>query len=491
MNVTQYSSSLIDSLTLVLISVPPQRKKTIDPEVDSGVLPSSKPIPASAILTFVPDNEVKKIVTRPQVENTSSLNAEKQMVLRDRRTAAGQDSLYSRRKSVVLCDDDTDGDAKSLDGAQPTSSLDTVLVKEESHGKDSAQVPSKEEEEGSTTEMCAVEETGKESKMPSEIKNVIKNEGENSTDASIDSTISDKHAVENSSSKNETDEPINVSRNGMNTQASSIKTELPSSSLANNSSVGLPASTASEVKDGKSVTVFSSGAASNQQLNAAQTSSAGNSVPTAKQEVEQAVFRLGSEANYSSYVNQFTSNPLALTKQQQLEQRDKKRSVTHKFHLNEVKWHGEVCGSKEVILNTLRFSIVSLENSIASSFMHPTWPGQRSTWVKAVHLSKTPQEFAAALSLLESSIRPICYLSVWNDAVGHVELHRVMSEARQVGTKKKDHKEEEEEPEVESKGFGKLASLYLNRYKAGLLFRVDAPVSLIFTPVTNYRHVHL
>lgn len=432
---------------------------------------------------------MKKIVTRPQVENTSSLNAEKQMVLRDRRTA-GQDSLYSRRKSGMLCDDDTDGDVKSIDGAQPTSSLDLGLVKEESNGKDSAQVPSKEEE-GSTTEMFAVEEMGKESRMPSEIENVIKNEGENSTDASIDSTIADKHAVENSSSKNETDEPINVSQNGMNTQASSIKTELPSSSLPNNSSVALPASTASEVKDGKSATVFSSGAASNQQLNAAQTSSAGNSVPTAKQEVEQAVFRLGSEANYSSYVNQFTSNPLALTKQQQLEQRDKKRSVTHKFHLNEVKWHGEVCGSKEVILNTLRFSIVSLENSITSSFMHPTWPGQRSTWVKAVHLSKTPQEFAAALSVLESSIRPICYLSVWNDAVGHVELHRVMSEARQVGTKKKDHKEEEEEPEVESKGFGKSTSLILNLCKAGLLFRVEPPLCLIFTPVTNHRQVYL
>ena len=69
-------------------------------------------------------------------------------------------------------------------------------------------------------------------------------------------------------------------------------------------------------------------------------------------------------------------------------------------------------------------------------------------------MSKTPQEFAAALSFLQSSIRPICYLNVWNDAVGHVELHRVVSEARQTGPKKKDHKEDEEEPELESKGFG-------------------------------------
>ena len=419
---------------------------------DSGVLPSSKPIPASAILTFVPDNEVRKIVTRPQVENTNSPSAEKQMVLRDRR-ATGQDSPYSRKTPVTLHGDEKDGDVKSVAGSQPSSCSDAASVKEESHGKDSAQVPIKEEEEEGT-EMCPVEEAGKESKMPSEVESVVKKDGEISIDASTAGTILDKSTVENSSSNNKTNEPeISISQNRIGTQASNIKTEVPSSSLVN-SSVALPASTTSGMKDSKPVTVSSSGTASHQQSSVVETSGAGNSVPTAKQEVEKPVFRLGSEANYSSYVNQFASNPLALTKQQQLEQRDKKRSVTHKFNLNEFKWHGDVCGSKEVILNTLRFSIVSLENSIASSFMHPTWTVQRSTWIKAVHLSKTPQEFAAALSCLESSIRPICYLSVWNDAVGHVELHRVMSEARQVGTKKKDHKEEEEEPELENKGFG-------------------------------------
>ena len=180
----------------------------------------------------------------------------------------------------------------------------------------------------------------------------------------------------------------------------------------------------------------------------------------AKEVVEKPVFKLGQEGNYSSYVNQFTSNTLALNKQQQVDQRDKKRSVSHKFSLNEFKWHGDTCGSKEVILNTLRFSIVGVENSIPSAFMHPSWPVQRSTWVKAVHMSKTPKEFAAALSFLESSIRPICYLSVWNDAVGHVELRRVMSESRQAGIKKKDHREEEEEPELDPKGFGKWYFCY-------------------------------
>ena len=426
----------------------PQRK-TNDPEVDSSMLPSSKPIPASAILTFVPDNEVKKIVTRPQVENNNSPSSDKQMVLRDRRTA-GQDSPYNRKRPVMLQHVETDEDVKiagstdgDADGTLASSSLDAGLAKEGSHVKDSVQVMSKREEE-ERTEVSSIPESGKDGQMPSEAKTVIKTEGQDSTNVSKDDTLLDKLKAKNSSSSNEVVEPnMSVSQNGISTQAGSTsKTELPA--------------LATIVKDTKpSVAVSSSAAVSQSKLGVLQTRTAGNTVPAAKPAVEEPVFRLGSEANYSSYINQFTSNPLAVTKQQQLEQRDKKRSVTHKFSLNEFKWHGEVCGSKDVVLNTLRFSIVGLENSIATSFMHPSWPVQRSTWVKAVHLSKTPQEFAAALSFLESSIRPICYLPVWNDAVGHVELHRVMSEARQAGTKKKDHKEEEEEPEVEHKGFGK------------------------------------
>lgn len=443
--------------TLLLISVVPERK-AIDPEEDSNILPSSKPIPASAILTFVPDNEVTKIVTGPQVENNNSPSSEKQMKLRDRR-AAGQDSPYNRKRPVQVVDlTETDGDEKPVDTTEENAGKDTGLGKEQMLSKESPEVTSKGE--GGMESSTSAGESGKESKMPSGIESAISNEDQDSTNASKDSSLSankcdSKREVESSSlsSNNQVVESkISINQNGISTQASSVGKAESSSA---NSSAGLSITSASVVKDNKpSVAIPSGGAVSHGKLNAMETSTEDNSVATAKQEVEEPVFRLGSEANYSSYINQFTSNSLALTKQQQLEQRDKKRSVTHKFSLNEFKWHGEVCGSKEVILHTLRFSIVGLENSIATTFMHPSWPVQRSTWVRAVHLSKTPQEFAAALSFLQSSIRPICYMSVWNDAVGHVELHRVMSEARQVGTKKKDHKEEEEEPVLEHKGFG-------------------------------------
>lgn len=449
---------------LVLILVVPQQKGT-DPVEESAIPSSSKPIPASAILTFIPDNEVKKIVTRPQVENNNGPGSDKQMVLRERRTA-GQDSPYNRKRPA-LPHSETDGEVKSVcatgvdpDGVLSASSSggnDADLVEEGALVKESPDVMSKVEEKDGMEVSASSVESGKESKIPSVPENTVKKEdqelsSESKDNVLLDSNSDDKMEVESSAAKNQVGESdlkpkISVTQNRISAQASSVsKTELPSSSLADSSKT-LPVSSALVVKDTKPVAISSVG-------HQTQPSAVDDDIPAVEQAEQEPVFRLGSEANYSSYINQFTSNPLALTKQQQLEQRDKKRSVSHKFSLIDFKWHGDTCGSKDIILNTLRFSIVGLENSIATSFMHPSWPVQRSTWVRAVHLSKTPKEFAAALSFLESSIRPICYLPVWNDAVGHVELHRVMSEAKQTGTKKKDHKEEEEEPELEHKGFG-------------------------------------
>ena len=529
-NIFQCRTLLPSPSQCYFISAVLERKDSFLVE-DSGTVPSPKPISASAILTFVPDNEVKKIVTRQQVDNSSSPSTDKQMVLTDRKPAI-QDCPYARRRSPVLSDhskiggtaesDKEPGEDKKLVTAEGDAKASSSLTdaetgvdktKEEAHSpkmmsegghgrstegckpggesRKESQIPVASEptaesghESKSPVAPDPTSESGKESKTPivsvpigesanksklpaasvpvgiSDIEskisgadkslmtkgdqvsaksvNVSKDElpSKMSGDKPIQPTVSSNQAV---------DAKISASGNKPSTQASSIvnsstiaKTQGSPSLLTNNSLV-------KSVAGNRSIAVSSFGALSQPQS---------NTLDAAKQEVEGPVFRLGQEANYSSYVNQFTSNALALTKQQQLDQRDKKRSVSHKFSLNEFKWHGDTCGNKDVILNTLRFSVVALENSVPTAFMHPLWPVQRSTWVRAVHLSKTPQEFAAALSFLESCVRPICYLPVWNDAVGHVELHRVMSEARQVGIKKKDHKEEEEEPELDQKGFG-------------------------------------
>lgn len=382
----------------------------------------------------------------PQVENNNSLDVDKQMVLRERRTT-GQESPFTRKRPT-LSSFETEGEAKSIvpTGACPEESMsasssddiDTDLVEEKELVKQSSIMMSIGEEKGSW-KVSASGESLKETKEPIAPESTVKKE-ENKMEE-------EKCLLKNPISELDVKPKFSKSQKEIISQTKTVgKSEISSPSAANDSKT-LSVSRKSVEKDTKPATVSSV-------AHPTKSSTADDAVTAVQQTKPEPVFRLGSEANYSSYVNQFTSNPLALTKQQQLEQRDKKRSVTNKFSLVDYKWHGDVSGSKDVILNTLRFSIVGLENSIASTFMHPSWPVQRSTWVRAVHLSKTPKEFAAALSFLESSIRPICYLPVWNDAVGHVELHRMVSEAKQAGTKKKDHKEEEEEPELEHKGFG-------------------------------------
>ena len=417
----------------------PERKPSYSAVTDD-MPSSSKPVVASAILTFVPDGEVKKIVTRPQVDNSSNISAEKQMLLRDRRSAAAQDSPYFRMR------------APNVSGQSDTAQEAQEVYQEKKEEGQSYEETSNPGSETSTDMTASAD--GKEYPTAKQEHVLTKAVTEQSSSTKLD--VKPKIEIETSLPKDQTAETnSSVSDNVTSTNTSgTVKSDYFTKAgitppLIANSSSGKQVLSA-----GQSITVSSSDTVIGTKGNTVNASGTASEVSETKQEVEEPVFRLGSEGNYSSYVNQFASNALALTKQQHLDQRDKRRSVTHKFSLNEFKWQGDVNGSKEVILNTLRFSIVGLENSIATSFMHPSWPLQRSTWVRAVHISKTPQEFAAALSFLQSSIRPICYLNVWNDAVGHVELHRVVSEARQTGPKKKDHKEDEEEPELESKGFG-------------------------------------
>ena len=156
-------------------------------------------------------------------------------------------------------------------------------------------------------------------------------------------------------------------------------------------------------------------------------------------------FKLGMEKTYESYVNQFSSNPLAKNKQQINEERDRRRGISTKFNLGEYTYTGSLVGNLERLLLTLRCSVVTLETSIPSAFMHPMWPLQRSTWVKAVHISKTSSEFASVLAFLESFIKPVIMRSVWSDAVGHLKLFRTLSESKSSTLTKKTSKEEEEE----------------------------------------------
>lgn len=60
------------------------------------------------------------------------------------------------------------------------------------------------------------------------------------------------------------------------------------------------------------------------------------------------LYKLGMDNGFKTYVNQYTSNPIALNKVQKNEERDKKRYMSHKFTLTgpgEFKWMGQIIGN--------------------------------------------------------------------------------------------------------------------------------------------------
>lgn len=69
-------------------------------------------------------------------------------------------------------------------------------------------------------------------------------------------------------------------------------------------------------------------------------------------------FKLAMENGFKTYVNQYTTNPIALNKPQRNEERDKKRHLSHKFSLttaSEFKWTGMPNGISETgVISALR-----------------------------------------------------------------------------------------------------------------------------------------
>ncbi|KAK9296382.1 hypothetical protein QLX08_009595 [Tetragonisca angustula] len=164
------------------------------------------------------------------------------------------------------------------------------------------------------------------------------------------------------------------------------------------------------------------------------------------------LFKLGMDNNFKSYVNQYSTNPIALNKTQRNEERDKKRHLSHKFSLtqaSEFKWVGSLTGTRALLVSTLRQTILQLESSIQSSFMHTNWPLLRKPWTTAVGACVNPRDFARALIVLQACIKSVVFASVWHDQLGHVKLQRVTALEREEKKRqdKKDKKEREDEEE--------------------------------------------
>ncbi|KAJ8968859.1 hypothetical protein NQ317_016782 [Molorchus minor] len=137
------------------------------------------------------------------------------------------------------------------------------------------------------------------------------------------------------------------------------------------------------------------------------------------------LFKLGMENTFKLYVNQFTTNIIALNKPQRNEERDKRRHLSHKFSLtpaSEFKWVGALSGNRTLLMNTLRHTILQLELQVPSPFMHPNWHLLRKHWLTIVGSCQKPKDFARVLVVLQACIKPVVFANVWHEQLGHVKL---------------------------------------------------------------------
>ena len=124
-------------------------------------------------------------------------------------------------------------------------------------------------------------------------------------------------------------------------------------------------------------------------------------------------------------MNQYTSNNLALSKAQHQEERDRRRYLSYKFSLtpvSEFKWNGAIHGNRALCEATMRLTMQQLENNIPTAFLHQNWHGQRQNWMKAINMCSKAKDFALALAILESCIKPVLFTNAWNDNLGKISF---------------------------------------------------------------------
>ncbi|KAM7358275.1 nucleosome-remodeling factor subunit NURF301 E(bx) isoform 2-T3 [Cochliomyia hominivorax] len=182
-------------------------------------------------------------------------------------------------------------------------------------------------------------------------------------------------------------------------------------------------------------------------------------------------FRLGMENSFKSYVNQYTSNTIALNKPQRNEERDKRRHLSHKFSLttaSEFKWMGVTLGTLDNIISTLRQTLLSFEQNIVNPFLNPNWSTLKKLWTSAVMCCRTPSDFASVLLLFQASVKNVVFANVWHEQLGHTSLRRITAVERE-DRKKIEKREKRERDDEEERN--RLAFNYI-KYTLGLKHQV-------------------
>lgn len=134
---------------------------------------------------------------------------------------------------------------------------------------------------------------------------------------------------------------------------------------------------------------------------------------------------LGQDGAYRNYTNHYSSNNLSTGRNQPDE--GVNRSLNNKFcmsSINSFKWCGAINGQLTSLTVTIRATILKFETLIPLTFLHPCWQSEKSAWIRSINNAQKPEDFAVALSLLETSIRPVLFKSTWYEGLGFSQLFR-------------------------------------------------------------------
>ncbi|EDW92692.2 uncharacterized protein Dyak_GE21036, isoform E [Drosophila yakuba] len=182
-------------------------------------------------------------------------------------------------------------------------------------------------------------------------------------------------------------------------------------------------------------------------------------------------FKLGMEQGFKNYVNQYSTNPIALNKPQRNEERDKRRHLSHKFSLttaSDFKWIGITMGTTDNMITTLRQTLINFESNIAASFLNTNWVVNKKIWNAAVMNARRPSDFAVVLLLFQASLKSVVFANVWHEQLGHTNLQRITSAEREE-RKKLEKREKRERDDEEERN--RLAFNYI-KYTLGLKHQV-------------------
>lgn len=128
------------------------------------------------------------------------------------------------------------------------------------------------------------------------------------------------------------------------------------------------------------------------------------------------------EGNYKNYVNLYSTNAVALSKQQQNDERDRRRHLSYKFSLtprSDFSWNAIVYGLMRQTIDAVRKGLVSLEANIDCCYLHPNWSQNSGRWQRAVGFCSSASEFGLALMIFETCMKPLLFNNVWHESLGN------------------------------------------------------------------------